>query len=86
MGYVCLVQEKPAKWPVTGNLANTRYFLEVKLLHGQHFVHINELQRKFTITSTICTNAESCPTSVSHEKEMFRNGRVTSASKPLGIR
>ena len=86
MGHVRLIQEKPAKWPVTGNLANSRYILEVKLLNGQISVHIKELQHKFTITSTICTNAESCPTSVSHEKEMIWNGRVTSASKPLGIR
>ena len=84
MGHVRLVQEKPAKWPLT--LVNTQYYLEVKLLNGQHSVRIKELQRKFTITSTICTNAESCPTSVSHEKEMIRNGRVTSASKPLSIR
>ena len=46
---------------------------------------IRELQRKFTITSTICTNTEGCPTSVSHDKEMILNGRITSAKKPFGI-
>ena len=64
---------------------NTRYFLEVKRLNGQHFVRIRELKRKFTSTS-ICTNTEGCPTSVSRGKEMILNGRIISASKSPGVR
>ena len=86
MGHVRLVQEKPTKWLLTGDRANALYFCEAKLLNGQHFVHIRELQRKFTSTSTIRANTEGCPTAVSREKEMILNGRITSASKPLGIR
>ena len=85
MWYIRLLQEKPVKWLLTVNLVNTQYYLKVKLLNSQHSVHIRDLQCKFIITS-ICTNRESCPTSVSHEKEMTLNGRITSARKPLGIR
>ena len=65
---------------------NTRYFLEVKRLNGQHFVRIRELKRKFTSTSTIRMNTEGCPTSVSHGKKMILNGRIISASKSPGVR
>ena len=85
MGYVRLVQERPAKWLLTDNRAKCSIFTRSETYKWPTIVRIRELQHKFLPTSTIRTNTEGYPASVAHEKKMMLNGRVISASTPVGI-